>query len=251
MSIGNRLQATGLILVAATLAACFGGGAPLEPPRIDPDLLQRGARVFLDPRASGDGSRSCATCHPGGGTIPSLFLRDEEVPPATDGARSVPQLRGLWETAPYMWDGSIATLSAAIASMLEVEMRNGVLSPQDLAALEAYVLSIPRFDRHRVEEDGKPIEPATRSAHRGFEIFEDECSRCHPPPTYQRSKLKDLGTGGRFNPPSLRGLLESAPYAHDGRWPSLDAAVRAKLVILELELDERQIFELIAYLKLL
>ena len=36
---------------------------PSEPPPLDPDLVQRGGFLFLDPRISGDGSRSCVTCH--------------------------------------------------------------------------------------------------------------------------------------------------------------------------------------------
>ena len=65
-----------------------------EPPRIDPELQQRGALLFLDARLSGDGSRSCATCHPGGGSNARVYVADLEVEVGTEGGRDTQSLRG-------------------------------------------------------------------------------------------------------------------------------------------------------------
>ncbi|MFQ5515794.1 MAG: cytochrome-c peroxidase [Myxococcota bacterium] len=246
-----------LAIVLPLLGAVLGGGCrsvaiPSAPPPLDPDAVQRGALLFLDPRVSADGTRSCASCHPGGGAIPASFVGAHEVAPATPGGRNTLPLRGVWQTAPYLWDGSQATLRGTLLRMLEVEMGGGRLSERDLAALESYVLSIPPFERGRIEPDGRPREPATLSAKRGFAIFRKlGCERCHPPPSFTRPRPTDLGTGGVFDAPSLRGLADSGPWGHDGRWATLEEAVRAVLRLRGRELSEREIYELISYLKLL
>jgi len=226
--------------------------APEAAPALDPDLVQRGAFLFLDPRISGDGQRACATCHPGGGTNGRVYRQGLEVDPGTPGGRDVPMLRGAWQTAPYLRDGSLPTLREAVVRMLEVEMRGASLGERDLDALVAYVESLPPFDRGRIEPDGTPIEPTTLAARRGFGVWKRAgCERCHPTPAFMRPIQVDIGTGGPFDVPSLRGLSSSPPYGHDGRWGSVEQAVDAVLALHDVELapDDRE--RLIAYLKLL
>ena len=97
--------------------------------------------------------------------------------------------------------------------MLEVEMRGGTLPPLDRRALEAYLLSIPTFDRRRTLPDGTPTEPVTRSAREGFGIYRDrKCTLCHPGPAYMRRGRFDVGTGEKYTVPTLLGVSETAPY---------------------------------------
>ena len=235
------------------LGACqLHGGPPLEPPSPSPDLVQRGALLYLSPALSGDGSRSCATCHPGGGTNGRVYNGADETTPGSPGARDVQPLRGLWQTPPYLWDGSVPTLQGAIQRMLEVEMLGVQLSASDLAALEAYLQSIPPFERGRVAQDGTPIEPASLSSQRGFQLFKRfKCELCHPPPIFARRMRFDVETGMRMYPPSLRGLSSSPPYGHDGRWSSIEEALRALLAAREVEHSEEEFWHLIRYLELL
>jgi cytochrome c peroxidase len=122
----------------------------------------------------------------------------------------------------------------------------------DRRALEAYLLSIPIYERGRVQPDGTPVEPATLSVKRGFELFKgQECVRCHPPPSYSRHLPSDMGTGKKIDPPTLRGVASTPPYGHNGRWPTLEAALRAILAEREIGLSEREVFDLLGYLKLL
>ena len=226
--------------------------APLQPPTLNPDLVARGALLFLDPALSVDGRRSCATCHPGGGSDGRVYRDGEAVLVGTPGSRNTPSLRGVWQTAPYLWDGSLATVEAAIGRMLAVEMGGGSVSEIDLRALETYVLSISRFDRGRIEQDGTPVESSGLAARLGFELFgRIECARCHPPPSFARRRPSNVGTGQVLDPPTLLGLKHSAPYGHDGRWPSVEAALRAKLEHAGVELSERELLDLLAYLDLL
>jgi cytochrome c peroxidase len=208
--------------------------------------------LFLDPRVSGDGSRSCATCHPGNGTNGKIYRQGEEVPPGSPGARDVPALWGLRLTPPYLADGSLASVSEALRHALTVDMRGATLGEADRRALETYLLSIPRFDRARVRDDGAPVEPVTRYALDGFEVFKQaRCPKCHPPPTFTRPGLFDVGTGGRYSIPSLRGISVTAPYGHDGRFGTIEAAVRAILAARGEELSGLDLARLFAYLGLL
>jgi cytochrome c peroxidase len=243
--------------LAAALLLALGcrAQAPLlpAPPAIDRDLAQRGGLLFLDSRLSGDGSRSCASCHPGGGSDGGVYLDGERVDPGTPGSRKSPRLWGLWQTPPYRWDGSAAQLRPLIEQQLRVEMRGGSASEIDLRALEAYLLSLRPFDRGRILEDGSPAEPSSLRQLRGREVFvEVRCPQCHPAPSFALGKTRDVGTGAKYDVPTLRGLSSegSAPYGHDGRWQTLEQAVWAMLAARELELSELELDYLIEYLKL-
>jgi cytochrome c peroxidase len=229
----------------------FGPRVP-ERPLLDPDLVQRGALLFLDARLSADGSRSCASCHPGGGTDGKSYRDGAEVAAASEGARDTTSLRGAWQTPPYLWDGSAPTLRDAVDRMLAVEMGGARVEPADRDALVAFVLSLDPFDRGRVGPDGAPLEPSTLRQRQGFELFkETKCALCHAPPVYARGWSMDVGTGGKWDVPSLRGLSATAPYGHDARWSTVEQAVRAILAARETPLDERDLEYLLEYLKLL
>ena len=74
---------------------------------------------------------------------------------------------------------------------------------------------------------------------------------CHPAPAYTRPRRFDVGTGGSFYVPTLRGVAETGPWGHDGRFGELEDAIDAILAAEEVELtaDERR--QLLEYLKLL
>jgi len=245
-------SAAAFLLSACALLDLFGDAAPAEKPVLDPDLVQRGAVLFVDPRLSGDGSRSCSVCHPGGGADSLVYLDGESVAPGSAGGRRTKALRGLYQTAPYFWDGSAPTVADAIERMLAVEMRGGKLAGKDREALEAYLLSLTPFDRGRLQPDGVPMEPSTLSSRRGYAVYvKAECADCHPAPVFARAKLADIGTGGAFAIPTLRGVAAAGPWGHDGRWPDLESAVRANLAATRVELGAEEVAQLLEYLKLL
>jgi cytochrome c peroxidase len=110
------MPASRLVVALVLAVACHPFRARLpDPPVIDADLAQRGGILFLDTRLSGDGSRSCATCHPGGGSDGLVWLDDREVDAGTPEGRKSTRLWGLWQTPPYMWDGSEERLRPVIA----------------------------------------------------------------------------------------------------------------------------------------
>ena len=157
------------LAVSIALAGCSlltPPKTPTTPPVLDPDLVQRGAILFADSRLSGDGSRACATCHPGGGSDYKVYRDGTLVPPYTEGGRRTLTLRGVWQTAPYLWDDSAPTVAGAVDRMLAIEMLGSSLAGRDREALEAYLLSLTPFDRGRIQPDGAIVEPATFSRRR-------------------------------------------------------------------------------------
>jgi cytochrome c peroxidase len=244
-ALGLALSVTGCTFLMAVK------GAPTTPPVLDADLVQRGAVLFQSTKLSGDGSRACATCHPGGGSDGKVYLDGNPVAPGTPGGWRTLSLRGVWQTAPYLWDNSATTLSQAVDRMFAVEMRGGSLAGREREALEAYVLSIPPFDKGHVQADGTPVEPVSLSARRGFAVAERVCLGCHKPPAFARLLRYDVGTGGPFAVPTLRGVSTGGPYGHDGRWPDLESAIRDITTAKETPLTADETAQLLEYLKLL
>lgn len=100
-----------------------------------------------------------------------------------------------------------------------------------LAALvETFETPPTPFDRFRnALARGDKITPFVYSeaAQRGAKIFvgKGNCSSCHSGPNFSSGELRDDGLG-RFKVPTLRHLLLTAPYSHDGRLGTLAEVVR-------------------------
>ena len=101
-------------------------------------------------------------------------------------------------------------------------------SPETLAALVAYVLSLDYPANANLKADGTPSDAAPAAARRGYEIFTVKagCKACHLPPAYDKKDLEDVESGGKFKVPSLRAVSRTAPYFHDGRFATLEETVR-------------------------
>jgi cytochrome c peroxidase len=54
-----------------------------------------------------------------------------------------------------------------------------------------------------------------------FESDEVGCLACHAGEQLTTNALVDVGTGGKFKVPSLRGVAARAPFLHDGCAPTL------------------------------
>jgi DNA-binding beta-propeller fold protein YncE/mono/diheme cytochrome c family protein len=173
-----------------------------------------GRRVAFDGRA-------CASCHPDG--------RDDGLTWTTpDGPRQTPMLAGrLPGTAPYGWSGKSADLAEHLKHTFDRLAGKG-LTPAERADLLAYVASL------RV-----PAPEATADAAlvaRGDALFHGEeagCASCHQGDVLTdcaRHDVRSRAPGdieASFDTPSLRFVGKSAPYYHDGRFPTLDALLRS------------------------
>lgn len=212
-----------------------------------PEPVLRGKRLFHhagDPRMSGEGYLSCATCHADGGHDGRTW----DFTGRGEGLRNTTSLNGRagmrhgnvhWtanfdEIQDFEHDirghfggtGFLTNEQFASASTPLGPPKAG-LDP-DLDALAAYVASLghgslPKSP-HR-HSDGS----LTSAAVAGHAVFEREgCAACHGGTEMTDGLLHDVGTIGTtsgarlggplpgIETPTLRGLWESAPYLHDG-----------------------------------
>lgn len=124
----SRAALTACILAAAlsTASAQSPRLQPLPPPAVvNPGLADLGRHLFFEPRLSGDGSRSCASCH-----IPARGFADGE--PLSRGYNGTEYFRnatGLLSVrlkSRLMWDGRGTSLADVVREMvLDAQFMNG------------------------------------------------------------------------------------------------------------------------------
>jgi hypothetical protein len=186
-------------------------------------VLARGRALFhatQDPRISGDG-RACASCHPDG--------REDGLTWSTPvGPRQTIMLAGrIAGTGPYGWFGASRTVKEHVTHTLHRLGGQGMADGDraDFDALIAYVTSLrgPNLQSGRVDSSKAAL------ASRGREIFFGErqgCASCHTGGGTD-GQQHDVGSGNviesslRFDTPSLQFIGGTAPYFHDGRYPTL------------------------------
>jgi len=221
----------------------LGPGKPLT-------LVDRGELLFHDGKLSHDGWMSCQSCHTDGHT--NGQLNDNFSDKSFGAPKRVLSLLGRADTAPFAWNGSSATLPEQIRKSLTITMQmNKEPSERQLEALAAYVASLespPSVDKLRGTFDEKAVE-------RGRGLFTAEgCVNCHAPPTFTTPKTYDVGLkdqqGNRhFNPPSLRGVGQRAPYFHDNSAASLEEVFRKHGHQLTRDLSDAELADLISFLR--
>ena len=202
----------------------------------------------------------------------------------------------LEKTAEAAWKGQLGADPAVVAAALakiplyQVEFKaifNSEPTPENIGkALASFMRTIRSggspWDLH--EKGDKKA--AGESAVRGFELFRNKagCAQCHAPPAYTDNAYHNAGIGfdkpepdtgrgkitkdekldGAFKTPMLRSVTTHAPYFHDGRAETLEAAVDymlgggirdknknldIKLKVVKLAPKERE--DLLAFLKAL
>ena len=214
---------------AALLFVCLLALIIRAPAGSAQDLVAKGRALFNDTKLSADGKYSCASCHPDNGhTDNKTYIGVEVVKDGDPKGRSTPTLWGAGTRGAYSWAGTAPSLSANIRGIIVNRMKGAEPSPETLEALVAYVRSLDYPANPYLKADGSPTDAAPAAAKRGYEIFTVKagCKACHLPPTYDKKDLEEVESGGKFKVPSLRVVSRTAPYFHDGRFATLDEAVR-------------------------
>lgn len=195
-----------------------------------------GERLFNSARITFQRQFACHSCHPDG-HVDGLTYDIE-----ADGIGVSPvdnrTLRGIYDTDPFKWEGTNATLARQCGPRLAVFFtRIAPFNPEELSALNDYIVTIPRPpNSHR------PVgAPLTNAQRRGKLIFERErtndgreirpegrCVNCHFPPYFTDRSKRDVGTKylydrqGDFDVPHLNNIYDSAPYLHNGMANTLE-----------------------------
>ncbi len=194
-----------------------------------------GERLFHNADITFQRQFSCHSCHPDGNVDGLTY----DIEPDGIGVNPVDNrtLRGIHDTPPFKWSGKNPSLSRQCGARLAVFFtRVDPFTPEELAAVDRYVTTIPRppnryqrpeglapaqsrgkvFFERTVTNDGRPIPP------------EGRCITCHPAPYYTNCQKFDVGTkswldtDGAFDVPHLNNIYEAAPYLHDGRAETLE-----------------------------
>jgi len=178
-----------------------------------PELIASGRRLFGDPGLSGNGRKSCASCH----DPAKAFTDGLPVSVGLDGHqrldRNAPTLLYAGYQFSQFWDGRVRILEEQIRTVLKDKREMGAATVRegDVKALAAYVRSLrpmnSAFDRYIrgrpdvAEEQGRELLSA--GARRGANLFmgKAQCATCHfiplfnglIPPDYAVTEFEVLG----------------------------------------------------------
>jgi YVTN family beta-propeller protein len=192
--------------------------------------IRWGEQLFHSANITFQRQFACATCHPDG-HVDGLTYDIE-----ADGIGVSPvdnrTLRGIYDTDPFKWEGTNATLARQCGARLAVFFtRIAPFTADELRAVNDYTVTIPRPpNRHRplgatltaAQRRGKTLFERTRT-NDGRDIpLEGRCVYCHFPPYFTDRQQRDVGTKqpsdrqGKFDVPHLNNIYDSAPYLHNG-----------------------------------
>ncbi|MHC4879067.1 MAG: cytochrome c peroxidase [Planctomycetota bacterium] len=220
------------------------------------DYAARGEELFYDARLSLDGWFSCHSCHSDGHT--NGLLNDNQGDDTFNTPKKILTLMGSGDTEPWAWNGSQIDLQNQVQKSIEFTMagpssHGPKMAERELDALTAFISSFepaPGITAARKERERK--RPAIE---RGQQVFlQHKCNGCHAPPRYSSPLGFDVGLRDEagqqyFNPPSLLGVSQRAPYFHTGQ------ATTLREVLLDFDhdgassLEDSQIDDLIEFLQ--
>jgi len=222
---------TGCLLVGTTCAGCPGqpkaGGEVIAvaydadttvwAQTRDPATLwsRSGASIALSTDSRADTGHAvfhanagaglaCASCHAEG-------LDDgRNWNFACIGARRTQSVQvGLRGTEPFHWNGDEADFPTLVHDVFTMRMSGPALAPDQMDATLSWLDGQPRLPR--------PADADPAAAARGQALFTTAlCASCHAGTHLTNSQTADVGTGGKFQVPSLVGVSTHPPFLHNG-----------------------------------
>lgn len=189
------------------------------------------------------GGITCASCHGEMGDDAHVWNFAGIGPRRTQNMRG-----GLRGTEPLHWDGDMTSFQHLVDEVMTGRMSGFPVTPKFSEALMSWIDVQPALRL--------PVSDAL-AADRGKRLFESTdtaCTTCHSGSSTTNNGSFDVGTGGTFQVPSLRGLGLRAPYMHDGCASTLEARFDSACGGGDQhgktsQLSKAQIGDLVAYLK--
>jgi hypothetical protein len=201
-------------------------------PSLPPSRLRLGEMRFHDASFCMQRWQSCSTCHPDA-RVDGLnwdLLND-----GLGNPKNTRTLLNAHQAAEVMWTGVRPSAANAVRAGIS-HILFAPPSETEAQAIDAWLRSLkparlPGID-HAAAARGRKVFVSAKAG----------CAVCHPPPLYTDGVLHDVGTHGRadftdsagagreaqrrFKTPSLVEVWRTAPYLHDGRYATLEEAVR-------------------------
>jgi hypothetical protein len=164
-----------------------------------------GFTMFHEPTSS---NIACMSCHPEGGDDGHTWHFDL-------GFRRTQSIRGgILGTAPFHWSGDQANMSVLSHDVFSERMGGGTMTEAQTTVLGTWVNRIPQLPTRST------LDMAAVS--RGQAVFtKADCQSCHSGAAFTNNENKDVGTGEKFQVPSLLGVAAHGPFMHDGCAPDL------------------------------
>ncbi len=150
---------------------------------------------------------ACASCHPEGREDGHVWTFTGAKGPV----RTQTVAGGINDTAPFHWAGNLKSIDAVVEETLVGRMGHPVPGDATVASLKSWMQAIPAPRTAA----GAPAEAISH----GKELFNDTavgCASCHTGPQFTNGASSDVGTGDKFQVPSLRGVGARGPWMHDG-----------------------------------
>jgi hypothetical protein len=178
------------------------GGAPITLSAVS--RSDTGHELF---HANAGSGIACASCHAEGTEDGRTWTF------ACEGTRRTQSLQiGLKGTEPFHWGGDEMDFTQLVNDVFVGRMSGPPLSTDQIGATLNWIDAQPRRT-HTMPTD-------TAAIARGKAIFNDgahgACSTCHSGPSLTNNQTVDVGTGGKFQVPSLVGISTRGPFMHDG-----------------------------------
>ncbi|MES1205517.1 MAG: c-type cytochrome [Pseudomonadota bacterium] len=212
------------VTVGQPVAVAFDGSGALVVQSREPAMLSLGDGTTISLstvsrsdtghtlfHANSGGFLACASCHAEGNEDGRTWNFSCEGPRRTQSLQT-----GLAGTEPFHWDGTETDFTHLMTDVFQGRMSGPPLSADQGAALIGWLDRQPRAPRPQPAD-------AAAVAH-GQALFQDPahgCAICHAGAHMTNNQTVDVGTGGRFQVPSLIGVGSRAPYMHNGCAPTL------------------------------
>ncbi len=181
-------------------------GAPTQQQiLLDGDPPQSEGHVLFHQAAGTSQAIACASCHPEGGDDGHVWrlLRKD--------VRTQTLAGGVVETAPFHWNGELKSVQDVVTETFVGRMGGPAPTAAVVTALSDWMGGIPQ----------RKVAAAAPQAtiDLGQKVFNDTkvgCSSCHAGAHFTNNTTVDVGTGGEFQVPSLKGVSLRGPWMHDG-----------------------------------
>ncbi len=211
---------------------------------------RRGEMLFNDAILCFQHWQSCASCHP---DTRMDALNWDLMNDGLGNPKNAKSLLLSHKTPPTMISGIRADAETCVRAGI-THIMFAVRPEADAEAIDEHCKSLVPVPSPALV-DGKLSE----AAERGKKLFNDEkigCAGCHIAPLYTDLTMHDVGSRGQydrrdtFDTPTLIECWRTAPYMHDGQYVTMkELFVRGKHGLKKAKLDEKQIDDLVEYVR--